>query len=353
MILAVSTIKDTVANVRRYVEGNLRGGVDQLVVFLDAPDAEVEAYLAGRPGVLHVVTDDAWWGRERPAELNVRQRVNANLVKAVATLVPGIEWVFHVDGDEIAWIDRAELAAVPADRAVVRLAPLEAVARRQWDGDPTLFKRLARPDELAELRRLGVLAEATNSAYFHGHHFGKVGVRPALDRWIRLHDAVDADRERIRPHTGPGLRMLHYESYDGRDFVRKWSSIMSSGPTPNVRADRQPTVDAVRAVLARGLRREATEAALMEVFAELVEDDLPVLRELGLLVEADPATWSREPERDVESIAALATYLPLARREPKRPYHPGTPATVVAAQLERIAAQGGRLRAGRSWFRRS
>lgn len=353
MIVAVSTVRDTVAHVRRYVEGNLRGGIDHLVVFLDAPDAEVEAYLATVPEVTHVVTDAAWWRGERPAELNVRQRVNANLVKALSTLVEGVDWVFHVDGDEIAWIDAAALAAVPAERRVVRLTPLEAVALREWDGEPTLFKRLAGPRKLAELHRRGVIGQPTNSAYFHGHHFGKVGVRPALDVWLRLHDAVDEHRERVPAYAHDRLRLLHYESYDGRDFVRKWTSILSSGPVPKVRADRRPTVEAVQGVLARGLGPAQTEAALMEVFAATTADDPVLLGELGLLVEADPSTWVREPERDPGAVAALGTYLALAGKEPKRIYHPGTPARAVAAQLERIRARAAGVREGRRWFRRS
>jgi hypothetical protein len=355
VIVAVSTVRDTVAHVRRYVEGNLRGGVDQLVVLLDAPDAEVEGYLATVPQVVHVVTDEAWWSGERPADLNVRQRVNANLVKAVATLVPGIEWVFHIDGDEVAWIDRDVLAAVPADRVAVRLTPLEAVARRRWEGEPTLFKRPGTPEELAVLHERGAIATPTNSAYFHGHPFGKAGVRPALDLWLRLHDVVDAHGERVAAYSRPGLRMLHYESYDSRDFVRKWTALLGSGGAVSFRADRQPTADAVRAVLGRRLDPAATEAALLEVFDERVADDVSLLRELGLVVEADPAGWTRRPEPDDGSAASLRTLLAAAAAEPKRTYHPGTPAVVVADQLERLERRAGRgaVRAGRRWWRRS
>ena len=54
-LLAVSTIKDSPDHVRRYVEGNLAGGVDHLVVFLDAPSDdeqdEVLALLSEHPRV--------------------------------------------------------------------------------------------------------------------------------------------------------------------------------------------------------------------------------------------------------------------------------------------------------------
>ena len=88
MIATVSTVKDTLANVQRFVRGNLAGGVDHMVVFLDAPDAEVEAWLAGQEHVTHLVADDAWWGGKRPADLNDRQRLHANITKAVLTVTP-------------------------------------------------------------------------------------------------------------------------------------------------------------------------------------------------------------------------------------------------------------------------
>jgi hypothetical protein len=317
------------------VTGNLAGGADQVVLFLDAPDPEVEAWLASRPEVIHVVTDDAWWRGERPAELNVRQRTNANLLKALLTLLEDVEWVFHIDGDEVVWIDRGALAQVPAEREAVRLAPLEAVAQREWAGDPTWFKRALDDDELTGLAARGVIAKPTNSAYFHGHPFGKAGVRPRIDRGLRLHDVVDAAGERVRMAARPRLRMLHYESYTGLDFVRKWRSILASGPGVGFRADRQATAAAVRAVLAAGLSPAEAEARLLEVFAATTEDDLPLLRDLGLLVEADPRTWTHRPAPFL-GRERLAELLDRVRTEPKQPFHPGTPPEAVATILARI-----------------
>ena len=152
-LVTASTVKDTLANVERFVDGNLAGGADHLVLFLDAPDdpatPDVRGFLDAHPHVTCVVTDDTWWTDKRPEQLNTRQRINANVVKALLTTVDWAAWVFHVDGDEIVQLDRTVLDGVPASRAVVSLAPLEAVSRKSWDGDPTWFKRLLelrRPD---------------------------------------------------------------------------------------------------------------------------------------------------------------------------------------------------------------
>ena len=49
MILTVTTLKDTLPNVQRFVAGNLAGGIDHLIIFLDAPDPEVESWLTRSP----------------------------------------------------------------------------------------------------------------------------------------------------------------------------------------------------------------------------------------------------------------------------------------------------------------
>jgi len=187
MLFTASTVKDTLPNVQRFVAGNLAGGVDHLFVFLDAPDPEVRAFLDGHPNVTCVRTDKTWWRGDRPEQLNVRQRINANLTKALLSGVEGADWLFHIDADEIAQIDRAALARVPADTRVVRLAPLEAVSRKHWDGDPTWFKRLLGKNDLILLQTLGVLDKPSNGAYFHGHLDGKAGIRPSPDLWLTLH----------------------------------------------------------------------------------------------------------------------------------------------------------------------
>src|SRR6478672_3739412 len=160
MLFTASTVKDTLPNIQRFVTGNLAGGVDHLFVFLDSGEPEVRAWLDQHPHVTCVRTDKSWWHGERPAELNVRQRINANLVKALLSGFDWADWVFHVDADEIVQIDRAVLATVPRETR-------------------------------------GVLDRPSNGAYFHGHVDGKSGVRPGLDLWLTLHHGVDAERNEL------------------------------------------------------------------------------------------------------------------------------------------------------------
>ncbi|HEU4811772.1 MAG TPA: glycosyltransferase family 2 protein [Nocardioides sp.] len=338
MLVTASTIKDTLPNVRRFVTGNLAGGADHMFVFLDTADPEVCEYLDRHPHVTCVLTETSWWRGERPELLNVRQRINANVVKALLSTIPGVDWVFHVDADEIIQVDRAVLDTVPADTRVVKLETLEAVSRKSWDGDPTWFKRLLGKDDLTLLRALGVLARSSNGAYFHGHVEGKVGVRPALDVWLALHRGLDAAREELPAFEHEALRVLHYESFSVEEFVRKWTSILEAGPVAHFRPAREPTAVALRALMSKGLSEEQAAPYLMRIFEHTTEDDFETLRDLGLLVEVDPQRGTHQPAvfPALEEVRGL---LERVATEPKLAFHPGEP--VAAAQKVLDAITGG------------
>ncbi|WP_372728245.1 glycosyltransferase family 2 protein [Nocardioides sp.] len=353
MIFTASTVKDTLPNIRRFVAGNLAGGVDHLFVFLDAPDREVRGFLDEHPHVTCIRTDKAWWGEDRPENLNARQRINANLAKAVLSTLEGDHWVFHIDADEIVQLDRALLDAAPAETRAVRLAPLEAVSQKHWDSEPTFFKRLLPSEDLVLLHTLGVIDKPSNGAHFHGHVDGKSGVRPDLDVWLTLHEAVDSAEQAIEPlRNKKKLRLLHYESFSGEDFVRKWTSILAAGPTVNLRPVREPTAIAVRALIAKGLTEEEAAPYLMKIFERTTEDDLQTLSDLGLVEEIDPSAGTHVPQQlsdaDRDRIDRVVEGL---RGQPKRVFHHGHPAAEARKAL--AAATGEPVRAARGFLRRS
>ena len=339
LVVCATTVKDTLPNVQRYVDGNLAGGADHLVLFLDAPDdpatPSVREFLDAHPHATCVVTDDSWWPDKRPEQLNTRQRVNANVVKALLSTVGWADWVFHVDGDEIVQLQRAVLDDVPASSAAVSLAPLEAVSRKSWDGDPTWFKRLLGSDDLTLLKTLGVIDRPSNGALFHGHVEGKSGLRPTTDLWLTLHHAVDAEKNDVAPFTDPAaLRLLHYESFSGADFVRKWTSILAAGPKPNFRPAREPTAIALQTLIAKGLSPAQAEPYLMRIFERTTEDDFDTLRDLGLLEHVDPRTGGHQPTALPDGT--LPALLDAVRPEPKRPFHHGTSSAQVRKILGRL-----------------
>ena len=327
-LVAVSTIMDSPEHVRRYVEGNLAGGVDHLVVFLDKPRGarqdEVAAYLEAHPAVTCVRAGQDWWGSERPRELNERQCTNANIAKdMLAGLGLGEAWVAHVDGDEILRAHPGALAQVPTDSGA-RFSVREAVSRHSWPGEPTLFKRELPEDDLRLLHGLGLVAEPTNQSYFRGHLMGKSAVRADAPAWLTLHKPVAVDGTAWPLHVAEELEVFHYESYSAEEFVRKWTAMVASGPKASFRPDRQPVARTLRALINRGLEPDALHRQLVRFYEREIEEDADALRDLGVLVETDPLTPVAARERASLPAEELAAGIEAHRSQSKQKWFKGT-----------------------------
>ncbi len=288
-----------------------------MLVFLDAPrepgQAEVAAALAEHPHVTCIPTGRRdWWSDGRPASLNVRQRINANWARQLLEPFSWAEWLFHIDGDEVARVDREALAAVPAELSAVWLPPWEAVSEWSRTERPTQFKRLLEDPDLNLLHVLGAIGEPTNQAYFHGHVMGKSGVRPASGLALTLHEAVSADGQRQPRHEDPRLSVLHYDAPSGEEFVRKWTALAQAGPA-RYRADRAPSARALRALASSDLPEETRVKYLRRIYDLTTRDDVELLADLRLLVEHDPtrseATPRPFPEGAAEQLAARVAEL--------------------------------------------
>ena len=346
MLFTVSTVKDTVPSLKQFVARNLAGGVDHMFLFVDDARPRVTAALDRQPHVTAIATGESWWQGKRPRQLNARQRINANVVKALLAVDPGSDdWLFHIDGGEALQVDRTALTARPAEVSVVRATPLEAVSRKKWPGgEVTHFKRLLKPDELVLLQVLGVLDEPANGRYFHGHVEGKSGLRPTLDRWITLHAVHDVDQEQVPSTSDDDLaRLLHYESWSGDEFVRKWTNILESGTKVSFRPGREPTAVALRTLLEAGLPERKLRDYLLRIFERTTEDDFETLRDLGLLERIDPLAGKHRPQPlapDRES--GIRAMLGAIEPENKWPFHTGRTSRGMVTRLgvaaDRLAA---------------
>ena len=331
MLIAATTVKDTLAHVRRFVAGNLAGGLDHLVVFLDAPgapeQAEVAEVLEAHPHVSCVKAGPGWWGDHRPAGLNERQCTNAGVVSHLLAGAEGAEWVFHVDGDEVVRLDPAALARVPGDVDAVRLAPREAVSRPAWDGEPTLFKRLLDEPDLRLLHVLGAVSEPTNRAYFHGHLQGKAGIRPRSNLWLGLHRGLTDGGAAVEAFEDERLELFHYESYSGEEFVRKWSAMVTSGPRASFRPGRAAVADAVRTLVEKDLDPEVLRAQLLAIYARTTQDDAETLTDLGLVLDTDPLAGAHVARPlPAATLTTLTEGLEALRGADKSRYFRGTSA---------------------------
>lgn len=336
MLVTATTVLDTPVNVGRFVRDNLAMGVDHLVVFLDAPLApgqdEVRHLLTEHPHVTCVPTDRTWWHGDRPDRLNVRQRINANVAVSLVEGVEEVDWLVHLDGDEVVHLDPVALAAIPADVPSLRLAPLEAVSTMRPDRRPTAFKRLLGEEDLLLLSVLGVVDEATNQSYFHGHVLGKSGVRPRSGLRLALHEPLTAGGRRLpraQCHEDAGLRVLHYDAVSGEEFVRKWRTMAAAGPVA-ARPDRAPMVRALRRLVAKGLPDDVAAEYFTRIYEATTQDDVATLEDLGLLERVDPAEGTHVPTAlSRPGSTRLSARLEELRAAPKRPFHVnhGEPAT--------------------------
>jgi hypothetical protein len=309
VIVAVSTVKDSAVNVRRYVARNLAHGIDHLVVFTEETGAEAEAFLDQHPAVTHVPTGRGWWGEERPNDLNVRQRQAANLARVLLAPFAWAEWIVHIDGDEVALIDRDAVAALPDTVKTFKLDPLEAVARTEWPGEVTHFKRLLTGNELTLLSVLGLVETADNKAYFRGHVRGKRGVRVRTDLRIGLHTVKNGKGNFVKAPPEAGLRMLHLDAPTAEEFARKWMTLAGSGSRSVYRKSQSPVVRAVRTLASMDLPDDVRERYLRRVYELTTVEDFDTLLELGLLEEIDPDFGLHRPEAapaaDLKAFASL------------------------------------------------
>ena len=77
MITTVSTVKDDLPRLERWIDRNLAAGVDRMLVFVDdRDDAQTATALGQRPGVV-AIDAASWWGHDFPPRLNARLRINA------------------------------------------------------------------------------------------------------------------------------------------------------------------------------------------------------------------------------------------------------------------------------------
>ncbi len=324
MIISASTVKDTRENVEKFVRRNLLGGIDHMVVFLDAPMPDVEEFLDDHTDVTIVRAHGDWWAGQLPGFLNERQMTNSGLVSRLVVGYHWAEWMFMLDGDEVAQIDRTVLDRLDSDIRAVQLTPMEAVSRLRPDRDPTLFKRKLTQDELALLTMLGSIPEAKGRSYFRGHITGKPGLRPSANLALGVHHIVDTTTGDRLPLVGdPGLTVLHYESHNGAEFVRKWMALLGSGGGVKQHKNRAPLARSVSALMALDLAEAERAAWLEKLFERSALDDVDTLSRLGLLVELDPDLRVRSGEpAPPDAVRQLRGLLDRAYDVPKKQFHP-------------------------------
>lgn len=299
-----------------WVAYHLNSGIDEMHLFFDDPADPAFEQLQGHPGVHPHRCDDRFWAdwgqvRRRPS---VPARQMSILRRLLRKPPAGLDWLVHIDSDELLWAERGlrsgleRALAVPAPH--VQFLPMEAIPPEPHMSDPfrqvRLFKQLS-PDREEWARRLGARAAFRGHRFFRSHVKGKPAVR--LDGSItsmRIHGPAEMYR-RKQPFdsvVSDAVRVLHYDACSFAEWQDKWSDRLDDPIGSMTRARRRQQRRFRRA------SRRADPGRLQELYRReymLSHWEAGVLRTLGMVRKVTvPAGLFELPSRPVSPYGSLA-----------------------------------------------
>lgn len=219
----VATVDEPAPLLAAFAAHHLDLGAASVHLFLDAPNPEAEALLAGVPRLTVTLCDDEWWRLSRrgsrPQRHTARQKSNAAHVYRQG----GMDWLLHCDADEFVW-PMADLAA-ELEMAGDRFGYLNLrVAERVWTGEADdIFAgdfRMPLPDFAAQGPAIyGPVAEYLKEGV-SGHSTGKGIVKTGRDYEMGVHHPVPgAVPVPMRPANA--ARLLHFDGLTPLHFALK------------------------------------------------------------------------------------------------------------------------------------
>jgi hypothetical protein len=208
----VATMDEPAPLVAAFATHYLSVGASEVHIFLDHPDPEAEALLAGLPRVFVTVCDKAYWKRnapfKRPAMHFSRQCRNAQKVYDNTK----VDWLLHCDADEYVRDGAAVLeglAAAPAVALYMRLLVAERVnlaEEPQVDIFDGVFRLGMKDFSSFGPKVYGLLCEFFRDGVT-GHLAGKAFNRVGAGLQISLHSPRGRQPHRVIQTT----RLLHFD----------------------------------------------------------------------------------------------------------------------------------------------
>lgn len=235
MICIVSTVRAAPDELLDFTHYHFNAGTDWIILFFDDPQDPAADLLSGNERITVIRCDRSFWasqGIERPASIEHRQLINANLGLLWARQRQ-FDWIIHIDSDELLHADADLHDVLMAARApVVRFAMKEAVAERASYSsrfDSTLFREPCSPGRLESLSpevRSAILFEGE---YFRAHKASKVAVRVHSPVQIM---GIHGPREPPLPEcTSEQITLLHYDCVGFDDWRSKWERRLDGSGT--------------------------------------------------------------------------------------------------------------------------
>jgi hypothetical protein len=233
-VAVVTTLRASAAVVRAFVAYYLNSGVEHLFLYFDDPHDAVASTLGGLSNVIVQVCTEAHYARMGVAvgaAIEERQRANANEALERAR-GDGIDWLIHVDSDELVHAERGiarALSRVPPNVDVVTFSLLEAVPSRHEYELPfreiSAFRVPARRVRRIMARLLGCGPALFRGEYLRGHYASKSAVRvraPSLAR-MDIHAPTPVPSRQLTTVVSVEIALLHFESCGFSEWASKWA----------------------------------------------------------------------------------------------------------------------------------
>tara|TARA_R110002094_G_scaffold23868_10_gene36134 strand:- start:2345 stop:3295 length:951 start_codon:yes stop_codon:yes gene_type:complete len=210
-----ATIKAPVDEILRFAAYHLEKGAHRLFIYLDDDNPSAFAALQAHPKIRVTTCDDAWWQKRRKNRPETHQaRQTANATHAYRRRAE-VDWLIHMDVDEFLVCDEAIdgiLAGLPADTAMTRIRPMEALSGEALSGGTSAFKRFipGGPDRDRIVTTLYPTYGLYTKGGFLSHLAGKVFVRAGMpDITIKIHNAFQNGEQIKGIDNQPGIDLAH------------------------------------------------------------------------------------------------------------------------------------------------
>jgi hypothetical protein len=302
----VSTMDEPAPLVAAFAAHYLSIGASEVHIFLDRPDPEAQALLAGLPRVFVTVCDVAYWKAtkpfRRPAMHFSRQCRNAQRVYDSTS----VDWLLHCDADEYARNGEAIVEGLAQAPAVARYMRLLVAERVTLAEEPQLgiFDGVFRYG-IKDFEDFGPEVYGLMCDFFRdgvtGHLAGKAFNRVGAGLQITLHSPRGRQPHRVIRST----RLMHFDGMTRLHFMLKLlrrayepvgaaNSRHGASRITQFEAFRESVQDPEhREALVTLLKQiDAGQAALLEghgVLDRLRFDPRPALAQFGLEVDLSAA----------------------------------------------------------------
>lgn len=289
----VATVDEPAGLLAAWVAHHLAIGASELHLFLDRPNPEAEALLAGIDGVfLHHSGEDGWQGRggKRPGHHVQRQAHNATRILNDT----GLDWLVHCDADEFlrpSFPLAQELGATDERNEWIRLEVEERVWTEAGEG-ADIFAGVFR-GPLPEFAMIGpglygVERAARMNSGLSGHEMGKSVVRTRRGHVMNIHRPGSGGPKKrfdLRHRRSQSVRLLHFNGMTRMHYIVKMlrrALFMADGM-------RMPSSMARKTQFETAVARARDPAALTEMWREMqcvTAPEQAILAELGVLNDA-------------------------------------------------------------------